>query len=52
VFGKLYLLPLLYQFSSGKSLEQPFQPSHPFSEIGDIPSEIADIRSHKVDFLL
>ena len=40
---KLLLLLFLYQFSPGKSFKQPFQPRHPFSDIGYIPSDIGYI---------
>jgi hypothetical protein len=43
--GKLLLLLFLYQFSPGKSFKQPFQPRHPFSDIGYIPSDIGHILS-------
>jgi hypothetical protein len=43
--GKLLLLLFLYQFSPGKSFKQPFQPRHPFSDIGYDPSDIGHILS-------
>ena len=42
---KLLLLLFLYQFSPGESFKQPFQPRHPFSDIGYIPSDIGHILS-------
>ena len=42
---KLLLLLFLYQFSPGKSFKQPFQPRHPFSDIGYDPSDIGHILS-------
>ena len=36
-------LPLLDQVSPGKPFEQSFQPRHPISEIGYIPSNVVNL---------
>lgn len=48
---ELLLLPFLYQFSPGESFKQPFQPRHPLSEIGYIPSDMGHILSDMVNSL-